>query len=178
VGPSGSGKSTLTIGLVRQGWRYLSDDAILLRQQPEGVAALAFRRPVYVDACAAAHYADLPLGEEVPDTAGHRRQRVHLEAGYPEQQAWTCRPYVLLCARIVPQAHSTVRPLAHRSALQHLLANSGPQLFDRATMPQHLEVLKHLLQQATPYELLAGRDLYQQPGLLGHLLHSAKGGTA
>jgi hypothetical protein len=178
VGPSGSGKSTLTIGLVRQGWRYLSDDAVLIRQQPEGVAALAFRRHVYVDACAAARYADLPLGETVPDTAGRQRQRVRLEEVYPGHQVLTCLPGVLLFARIVPQAHSTVRPLESRSALQALLANSGPQLFDRETMPQHLEVLKHLVQQATPYELQAGHDLYQQPDLLGHLLHNAEGGMA
>jgi hypothetical protein len=37
VGGSGSGKSSLTIGLVRQGWGYLSDDALLLRRQPGGV---------------------------------------------------------------------------------------------------------------------------------------------
>jgi hypothetical protein len=57
VGGSGSGKSTLTIGLVRQGWGYLSDDALLLRQQPEGVEALAFRQPFSVDADVAAAYA-------------------------------------------------------------------------------------------------------------------------
>jgi hypothetical protein len=170
VGASGSGKSTLTIGLVRQGWRYLSDDAILLRQQPAGVAALVLRQHVYVDVCAAARYADLPLGEEVPDTAGHRRQRVRLEEAYPGQQVQTCLPCLLLFARLVPQPHSTVCRLEHRSALQSLLAQSGPQLFDRKTMPQHLEVLKHLVQQATPYELQAGHDLYQQPGRLVPLL--------
>ena len=50
VGGSGSGKSTLTIGLVRQGCGYLSDDALLLRPQPEGVEALAFRKPFSIDA--------------------------------------------------------------------------------------------------------------------------------
>ncbi len=48
VGQSGSGKSTLAIALVRRGWRYLSDDAVLLRSRPEGVEALALRRHFYV----------------------------------------------------------------------------------------------------------------------------------
>ncbi len=39
VGASGSGKSTLAIGLIRQGWRYLSDDAVLLRQGSQGVGS-------------------------------------------------------------------------------------------------------------------------------------------
>jgi hypothetical protein len=177
VGNSGSGKSTLTIGLARQGWGYLSDDAVLLRLHPEGVAALAFRRHVYVDADATPRYADLPLGEAMPDTAGRARRRVCIEAVYPAQQRRTCLPRVLLVVRIVPQACSTLRPLDGPGTLRQLLAHSGPQLFDRETMPQHLEVLKRLVQQATAYELRAGRDLYQQPGLLMHLLHEAEGDT-
>jgi hypothetical protein len=50
VAGSGSGKSTLALGLIRQGWGYLSDDAVLLRLQPKGVAALALRKDFYVDA--------------------------------------------------------------------------------------------------------------------------------
>ena len=44
VGPSGSGKSTLTIGLIRQGWSYLSDDALLLRRKRPGQRFLHERR--------------------------------------------------------------------------------------------------------------------------------------
>ena len=54
VGPSGSGKSTLAIGLIRHGWRYLSDDAVLLRSQAEKVEALALRKHFYIDADAGA----------------------------------------------------------------------------------------------------------------------------
>lgn len=43
VGDSGYGKSTLTIGLVRQGWGYLSDDAVLLRRVSEEIEAVALR---------------------------------------------------------------------------------------------------------------------------------------
>jgi hypothetical protein len=43
-------------------------------------------------------------------------------------------------------------------------------------MAQHLEILKHLLQQAATYELLAGQDLYHHPGQLLSLLAAADGG--
>lgn len=62
VGESGCGKSTLAIQMIRQGWGYLSDDAVLLRLQPEGVEALAFRKPFSINADNAAEYTDLPLG--------------------------------------------------------------------------------------------------------------------
>jgi hypothetical protein len=175
VGGSGSGKSTLTIGLMRQGWHYLSDDAVLLRTQPEGVNALALRKPFSVDAGVAAAYSDLPLGKEGPHPSGRRKRRVEVHDAYPRQYASHCHPQALLFPQLIPQAQSTLRPLDRPRALGQLLAQSGPHLFDRSTMALHLEVLKRLLHQATPYELSAGRDLYHHPDKLVCLLAEAEG---
>jgi hypothetical protein len=175
VGPSGSGKSTLTIGLIRQGWSYLSDDALLLRRQPEGIAALAWRRHASVDASTAAAYADLPLGEEAADPRGKPKRRVAIETAYPAQHIASCLPQVLLFPRIVPHASSVVVPLAPPSALKQLLSESGPALFDHSSMPRHLDLLTRLLRQAPPYELRAGLDLYREPGRLSQLLGAAIG---
>jgi hypothetical protein len=177
VGGSGSGKSTLTIGLVRQGCGYLSDDALLLRQQPEGVEALAFRKPFSIDADVAADYADLPLGEAGGSSSGKRKRWVDIQEVYAGQFQPRCRPSVLLFPRIVTAAQSTVCPLNRPQALGYLLTHSGPHLFDRHTMAQHFETLKALVQQTVQYELYAGRDLYAHPGRLLHLLHAAEGGT-
>jgi HPr serine kinase-like protein len=175
VGRSGSGKSTLALGLLRQGWVLLSDDAVLLRRHAEGVKALACRKHVYVHAEAAARYTDLPLEAEVPDGAGGHRRRVGIETAFPAQQVAGCRPRVLLFSRIVSCTHSTLRSLDGPTALMHLLAHSGPQVFDRQTMQPHLEVLRQLLQQTTAYELRAGRDLYEEPSMLVSLLREAEG---
>jgi hypothetical protein len=175
VGSSGSGKSTLTVGLIRQGWGYLSDDAVLLQAQPEGVEALALRKYVYVDAEAVSQYLALPLGEAVPDARGRPRRRVCVEAAYPGQYAARCVPHILLFARIVSRPQSSLRPLERLSALRQLLAASGPQLFDRGTTAQQLEILKRLVQQTASYELEAGRDLYARPDTLVHLLTQIEG---
>jgi hypothetical protein len=175
IGRSGSGKSTLALGLLRQGWSVLSDDAVLLRRLPEGIEALGCRKHVYVHAEAATRYADLPLEEEVPDGTGGHKRRVGIETAFSAQQVAGCRPQVLLFSHIVPQSQSTVRPLHGPMALMHLLAHSGPQVFDRQTMQPHLEVLRQLLQQTTAYELRAGRDLYEEPRMLVHLLREAEG---
>lgn len=175
VGASGSGKSTLTLGVVQHGWRYLSDDAVLLHQQPAGVEALALRRPFALDGRAAAASSKLvcaPAG--LPPPVPHK-YRVDIEQAYPGQYRSACLPQVVLFARIVPQASSTVRPLERPRSLQQLLAQSGPHLFDRSTMPQHLAVLNRLVHQATPYELLAGRDLYDHPGRLASLVADVEG---
>jgi hypothetical protein len=177
VGGSGSGKSTLTIGLVRQGCGYLSDDALLLRQQPEGVEALAFRKPFSIDAAVAADYAELPLGEIGGASSGKRKRWVDIQGVYAGQYRPRCRPSMLLFPRIVDAAQSTVCPLSRLQALAYLLTHSGPHLFDRHTMAQHFETLKDLVQQTKQYELRAGRDLHAHPSQLLHLLHAAEGGT-
>ena len=177
IGASGTGKSTLTIGLTRQGWCYLSDDALLLRRQSDGVVALAWRRHASVDTAAAAVYADLLLSDEAADSTGKHKRRTDIEKSYPGQHVASCLPRVLLFSRIVPHAPSALVPLDRPTAFKQLLAESGPPLFDRTTMAQHLDVLTHLLQQATPYELRAGLDLYREPGRLMQLLAAVDGGT-
>ena len=175
IGPSGSGKSTLAIGLIRHGWNYLSDDAVLLRSHAEGVEALALRKHFYIDADAARSSLELLLGEEVPDSTGRQRRRVYLQETYPGQHVQQCVPDVLLFSRIVPQPQSSLLPVDRIDALRRLLTGSGPQLFDKDTMTQHLEVLKRLLHQTTVYELQAGLDLYHEPMTLMRLLNEAEG---
>lgn len=174
VGKSGSGKSTLAIGLTRQGWNYLSDDAVLLRFQPEGVEALASRKNFYVNADAASMYQDLCLAEEVPDTCGGLRRKVSIQDDYPSQYVAKCIPGFLFFSCIVPDGQSVLLPLDRFSALKTLLAQSGPQLFDRKTMPRHLDLLTCLLRQTATYELRAGSDLYHDPIKLVQLLAKAQ----
>ena len=124
---------------------------------------MALRKHFYIDADAAVSSGEIPLGEEAPDNNGRPRRRVCLEEVYPAQYMARCLPQVLLFSRIVPDAQSTLLRLDRVHALRHLLAGSGPQLFDRATMAHHLEVLKRLVQQTATYELRAGLDLYRDP---------------
>jgi hypothetical protein len=174
VGQSGSGKSTLAITLVRSGWRYLSDDAVLLRSRPDGVEALALRRHFYVVSGEADDYADLPLGEERPDSCGGFRTRVGIEAAYPSQRVGACTPRVLLFSRVAREKQSVVLPLERADALGRLIGQSSPQLFDRETMAAHLSTLNLLLRQSAAYELSAGIDLRDDPAMLSGLLAAAE----
>jgi hypothetical protein len=175
VGASGSGKSTLAIGLIRAGWSYLSDDAVLLRQRSEVVEAIACRRSFYIDAGRSADYCDLGLGQEEPDLNGGRRRRLGINEAYPKQYTAQCLPRVVIFPQITGQNQSTLKPIDRVGALKSLLAQSAPQLFDRSTMSGHLKLLKKLLQQSETYELNAGTDLYHQPAKLIDLLREARG---
>jgi HPr Serine kinase C-terminal domain len=174
IGESGAGKSTLAIGLIQRGWRYLSDEVVLLRLRAEGVEALPLCKGFYVDTDGLPGSGELTLGEEIVDSSGRRKRRVCIESTYLEQYVPRCTPHVLLFSRIVPEAHSSLFPLDRLSALKYLLLQSGVQWFDRATMAQHLEVLKKLTQQAAIYQLSAGRDLHHNPSTLARLLAEAE----
>jgi hypothetical protein len=175
VGPTESGKSTLAIGLIRVGWRYLSDDAVLLRDHSQGVEALACRRSFYIDAARSADYSDFCLGDEEPDSNGGRRRNVGINEAYPAQYIAQCLPRIVIFPKITEHSRSMLRRIGKVSALGSLLAQSAPQLFDRSTMSGHLELLKRLLREAETYELNAGSDLYHQPAKLIDLLGEARG---
>ena len=175
VGPSGSGKSTLAIGLLRSGWSYLSDDAVLLRHGSTGIEALACRRSFYIDAVRSADYSDFCLGDEEPDSNGRRRRNVGINETYPEQYIARSLPRVVIFPKITGNSLSMLKPIDRVQALRLLLAQSAPQLFDRSTMSAHLELLKSLLQQTELFELNAGTDLYLQPEKLIDLLKEARG---
>jgi hypothetical protein len=173
VGPSGSGKSTMTIGLIRIGGRFLSDDTILLRAAADGVDALTFRKPFSVVAARATDYPDF-IASFAPGSRGRKRRADALRA-YRSQHLPGFRPHTIVVPRIVSQPTSELRPLSRSVALRHLLAQSGPALFDRSTMSVHLDVLGRLLRQTTSYELLAGEDLHQTPQRLIDLLEHMTG---
>jgi hypothetical protein len=128
VGSPGSGKSTLAIGLVRLGWKYLSDDALLLRDNADQLEALAFRKSFYVDTDAASDYTEIPLGGEVPDSHGGMKRRLNIEEVYPAQHEQRCDPRVLLFSRIVSDLPSLLVPVDRVIALKNLLKQCSPQL--------------------------------------------------
>ena len=170
VGPSGSGKTTLAVGLIRAGWRYLSDDAVLVRQGVDAMSVVALRTQFYVDASAAPSYVDLRLGHEVDDAAGSMRRELHIDDRHGDRRVAEAAPRVLLFPRIVDAEASAIGALDHVAALRNLLSASGPQLFDRMHMSEHLAALRSIVGQCVSYGLEAGRDLHRNPARVLELI--------
>ena len=173
VGASGAGKTTLTLGLMSEGWGYLSDDAIMLRKDAGDIEALAFRRGLSFTPATVAHFSQLgALVEESPCLQDGKRL-LDAELLYPGSFTPKCNPRVILFPKIVDQRHSQLIPVDEAEALLLLLRQSPGILTDPHWGVEHLEALKLLGQQASSYQFLAGTDVYEEPATVSQLLWEA-----
>ncbi|MCP5005292.1 MAG: hypothetical protein GY941_15360, partial [Planctomycetes bacterium] len=101
IGDSLSGKSTATLSLVHQDWRYISDDAILLKPTPDGVSVLNFRKKFLIDPQLVYHYPKLaPFLEKSTNNDGSKRF-LDVDSAYPGQFCPKGIPKILIFTSIV-----------------------------------------------------------------------------
>jgi hypothetical protein len=161
VGPSGSGKSTLATQLAAAGWRYLSDDALLLRGEGEEVEACALRREFAVTeqtvAAGVLGGFEAALNEPAPFDPLKRRFQPH--DVFPEGFAEACVPRALFFPVITNEPASGARRMSQAETMRGLLRMCPWACYDRPAAAAHLGLLARLARQAAGFELKAGRDL-------------------
>lgn len=171
-GPSGSGKSTLTTQLASAGWRYLSDDALLLQQRGELIEACALRREFAlteqtVEAGVLEGFEEL-LGEPAPFDPLKRRFKPHTI--FPDRFAESCVPRALFFPVITHEPSSRARRLTQAETMRGLLRMCPWACYDRPAAAAHLGLLARLARQAAGFELHAGRDLLGDAGYASRYL--------
>ncbi len=162
-GPSGSGKTSLALAFVlKGGFRYLTDDFVLLTKAPDGIRCVPVFRTFNVDPRWVEHYTELSILKKRPPGARGKR---HVDPGqlYPGSHAGECRPAFIVFPRIVPARESTLRPMPKTGAFQRLLRESALSPHGPVAR-QQLEALGSLVRQCGTYEFLHGRDFLDDPG--------------
>lgn len=175
IGESGSGKTTLTMSLVRSGWQFLADDALLLYQSDGGVQAHALRRglscvPQTITRCTGSD----ALAKQSMDLMDGKRL-VDIEDIRPDCFIGQTIPQVLLFPRVAGGTRSRLVPLDETHAISALMRLSTGILTDRTSVVRQLAVLRQLVEQTRSYQLLLGEDVYQQPAAVSDLLWAARG---
>ena len=173
VGSSGSGKTTLAIGLVRQGWSYLSDDTVLVREAATGIEALALRRGFSYTPRTESCFSELGASYADAGFTKNGKRVANLDALFPGRLTAQCHPRMLLFPEIVEHRHSQLVPLDESDALCSLIRESIVTNKDRASMAQQLEVLMTLVQQARSYRFLAGNDVFEDQLAVSQLICQA-----
>ncbi|HEV2799246.1 MAG TPA: hypothetical protein VGW12_02050 [Pyrinomonadaceae bacterium] len=174
VGNSNSGKSSLTIRMAAAGWRYLSDDMLVLAEEDGAAVAWALRRIFSVSAESLAgtglNEVDAALGEPVNSDPSKRRLEPRIT--FPDSFVESCRPRVLLFPTLTGEQTSRVEKLSAGDSMTRLIRQCPWASYDRATAREHLRILALASQQSISYTLFAGRDLLEDAARAPQLLAS------
>lgn len=171
TGPADSGKSTLALRLVQQGWRYLSDDTVLLDAAAEPLAVRGLRAHFSVDPEAETVFAGLEAGREAA-LLKEEKWALNVEALYPNRRAEVCTPHALVFPRIADVSESRLEPLAKADAFGYLLAQSSLAQVKLDHTERHLAALGRLLGHVSVHRMIAGRDVLDEPERVDALMHS------
>jgi hypothetical protein len=172
-GASGRGKTTSCISLLRDGYRLLSDDHPLVRENRQDLQILSF--PVKIDVT------DGTVGffPELRDAQkslhpGVRKRFFYVEELYPHGTADRCEPAVILCPQVVDWPTSHVEPISRSRVLEELL-KEGLLAFDREVAARQFQVFSRLVAKAACYRLFFGEDVLGLPRLIDPLLKQEAG---
>ncbi len=168
VGSSGSGKTTTSLTLIRQGWQYLSDDAVLLsheqNHEQRTVKVSAFRQGFSCTPETLKHFPELNGSREFGDPGGKRI--VYLENSFTP----TCTPSLLVFPRVTAEDVTHLRPLTSAQRLIRLCQQSAGTMTDVTVSQGQLELLRTLVRQTRSFVLCLGRDALAHPDLTDSLL--------
>jgi hypothetical protein len=171
VGPSGCGKSTLTLQLALSGWKYLSDDVLLLNQDRHKIEARGLRRffALRPDTIAAVQLPKLSLAA----AAGLLKEHVIPEDFFPATQVECAEPDAILFAAITHEPKTVLRSLTTSEVMERLLKFCPWSCYDRPTASAYLRFLGQLARQTTGFDILAGTDVLGSPERTADIAYQA-----
>jgi hypothetical protein len=167
AGGSGSGKSTLTLQLAACGWRFLSDDTLLLEKCDGGIELHALRKffALTADTITAMRMPQLELALAV----GTIKERVTPVDLFPQGQIERSKPGAIFFPAVTYAAESQVQKLTAAETMGRLLRLCPWAAYDKPTANEHLSVLGALARDNAAFDLLAGTDLLEDQTLAARL---------
>jgi hypothetical protein len=167
--PTASGKTTCLLALLESGWRLVSDDHPLLREDGRGVELLPFPARIDITADTLARFPGLRrdmLHE------GARKFGLSLQRLGPGSIGRPCRPALVLFPQVVESRDSSVEVFPRSRALEELMRLSMLVL-DREVASRHFQALGRLARDAACYRLHFGSDVHQLSAVVESILDGA-----
>ncbi|HYE64661.1 MAG TPA: hypothetical protein VD966_03700 [Pyrinomonadaceae bacterium] len=174
IGGSGSGKSTLTLRLASNGWRYLSDDILVLFEESNKILASGYRRPFALSESVLSAFDLERLDEALGPAPLTDPCKRFLEPGilFPGSFAASAVPRHLFFASVTNQSKSLVSRLSRSEAMARLIQLCPWSCCDVSISRDYLDVLSSLVKQCDAQVLSAGLDILEDPELAAMLLAS------
>ena len=160
LGPSGSGKSSLALNLVKQGWGYASDDALLMKANQNDVSVLSFRKNFYVDPVLAKRFPELERALRNNGQIESEKTFIDLDEVWPRRFQPQFVPGKIIFCHVTGGKTSQLQVISKKDALLRLLPQSASVFFNQCFAQKQVGALKRLIEQTDCYTLDAGLDLY------------------
>lgn len=171
-GNSGVGKTTISLALVRKGFSYLSDDALLLQKAKKEVIAYPIPGDFHIDPAISENFKELTGVKHAVKYGKGTKRSFDPAIFYPDSFILKSKPNVILFPQIVREHESRLMPLSSAQCLAKLIPNSLLVMIDKKIAREHLDALTTLSKQCCAFQLLSGKDLILKPDkVIEKILH-------
>ncbi len=168
-GYSGRGKTTAFLSLLRAGFRYLSDDHPLLREEGGRLELLAFPMKIDVTEHSVKFFPELRTAAPGILKQGVYKKFFQAEDLFPNSIGRSCEPAMILFPQVSDMPHSCLEPLSKSRALEAIMPQAM-LVYDQEVAAREFRMLSKLIQQVACYRLHFGRDILDLPNLIAPLL--------
>jgi hypothetical protein len=171
-GPSGCGKTTTSLSLVANGFKYVSDDTVLIEKLNDGVTVYPLYKSFNIDQDTARRFPQIfkdgynPFPEKGKLT-------IEISEIIPGSHIQSAKPDVIVFPKIISGANSKIRPVGELEVYQRLLSQIILAI-DKNVAKRQLNALGRLVKQTRGFELLSGKDLYENPGSIINFVDKLK----
>ncbi|RMF95330.1 MAG: hypothetical protein D6734_05780 [Candidatus Schekmanbacteria bacterium] len=162
-GDTGAGKTTLCITLLREGYKYLSDDGVLLRREGDTVRTYALPGEFHIDPSISKRFKeleDVKYGEKYGE--GPKRA-FSADKFYPGQFIHSAEQRFIIYPEIKNQRASRLCRISRAKALALFIPHSLLVMMDSDIAAAHLDVLKRAVEISECFRLESGQDLLDNP---------------
>ena len=167
-GDGGSGKTTATLSLVREGFQYVTDDSLFLKDNMGEIVISPMYKHVHVDKDLARRFLEISGGKGLKIKAG-AKVPIDISFCYPDAFIPSLRPDVIIFPVITSAGTSRITPLTQIEMYKNLLKQTVLAV-DKHIAQEQLRIIGTLVRQTKGFALLSGRDIYEDSAILVGLL--------
>lgn len=160
-GDGGCGKTTTSLSLVREGFRYVSDDSLFLEELNGEIVAYPLYTSFHIDQDLAGRFPEIARGKNQLISEGVKVS-VDMSQTFPDSFIPFIRPDITVFPKINSNEKSQLYPLTRIEVYKRLLKQTVLAA-DKEVSRNQLKALEALVRQTVGFELLSGRDIYEDP---------------
>lgn len=172
-GDGGCGKTATSLSLVRGGFGYVSDDSLFFEELNGEIVVSPLYTSFHIDQDLVERFPEVAIGKSLPIPEGIKIS-VDISQAFPGSFIPYIRPDVIIFPKINSDSESQLHPISRIKAYRRLLKQTILAA-DKAVSKNQLKALEKLVKQTVGFELLNGRDIYEDPKRVISLIYRIGG---